>query len=214
MQSYAPVSELWGQPSVILKDDNVVAPNFYDDDIWENGQGVNWNGNCAFQRFGPVTGTGDAMRVSDTVELRAIECDLTLTGVSGGPATWRVIIGVLNENNTTATMSGVIDDLADGYEGVACAPNAPLGFKAVRSKKYTIFSDDIVDIPQVSAGVFSQRTLRKRIDLSRKKCLVQFIAGAQTGTGVPFVYLINDSQAILASAPRVTGITRYHYVCA
>jgi hypothetical protein len=214
MQSYAPANELWAQPTVILKDDNVIAPNYIDDDTWLGGQGVNFAGNVSFNAFIPATGTGHSMRVSDTVELRAVELSLTLTNETGGPTTWRVISGVYNENNTTATSSGFISDLSDNYASVVCAPNAPIGFKAVRSKKYTIFSDDVVDVPVVSAGVFSQKTLRKKINLAGKKCLCQFITGVTTGTGMPFVYLINDSTNILASAPSVTGLIRYHYVCA
>jgi len=202
---------LWSQPDVVLKDKEIIPPNYIDGGPGDP-QGVNWNGIVYFSDFVPPYGNGDGDRQGDSVELRAVELNLTLSNDAEVPTTWRLILALLNENNTTATSSGIIGDLCvPAYVGRQEAPNSPLGFNAVKSQKYTILIDEVVDVPCTSA-TYSQRTIRKKLDLGRKKILCQFVPGVVTGTGMPLLYLINDFGGLVAGAPTVTGIVRYHYV--
>jgi hypothetical protein len=208
---FAPADQLWSQPDVILKDNEVIPPNFKDDAVVAAGQGVNYNGYSSLFGFNPVYGSGDGDRQGDDTELRAVDLSLTFTSDSGIPTTWRLILALFNENNTLATSSGLLGDLFEGYVGSFSAPNSPLGFKAVRSKKYTILVDERFDIP-VLGGTYGVKTISRKIDLRGRKVLCRFIAGVTTGTGMPVWAVINDSNDIVAAAPTVTGLVRYHYV--
>jgi hypothetical protein len=202
---------LWSQPDVILVDKEVIPPNYIDGGPVA-GQGVNYNGIVYFSDFVPPYGNGDGDRQGDSVELRAVDLRLTLTNDTSEAQTWRVILGLLNENNTTATSSGIVADLCDGYQSTVASATFPLGFNAIKSQKYTILLDEVVDVPIVSASVFSQKTFVRKLDLGRRKCLCQFVPGVVTGTGMPFLFLINDFGGALISAPSATGVVRYHYV--
>lgn len=202
---------LWTQPDVVLIDKEVIPPNYIDGGPLA-GQGVNYNGQVYFSDFVPPYGNGDGDRQGDSCELRAIDLRLTLTNDTSEAQTWRVIVGLLNENNTSATSSGIVSDLCDGYQTTVASATFPIGFNAIKSQKYTILLDEVVDVPIVATGVFSQKTLVRKMDLGRRKCLCQFVPGVVTGTGMPFLFLINDFGGLVASAPTATGVIRYHYV--